>query len=90
MPSNERYQKDFVEDLEDILHACLWEQIGPHFWEKGHSRLLVDSLGIFLYRCLDGQWVRTHGVVHNQMTMLKERAIWFVDGLKLDLISGEW
>ena len=89
MPNNEVYQKDPARDLEEVLRDCFWNKVAPGLWEKSRSRLLVDHIGIFLYRLLAGWWVRTAGLSHNRIKVLhlRERVIRF-DDFEIDLITG--
>jgi hypothetical protein len=79
--NNENYQKSPDKGLEKVLQVCEWERMGPGLWEKGRSRLMVDNVGLFLYRLLAGAWVRSAGLSHDliQVSHLRERVIYFQD-----------
>jgi len=77
--NNENYSRDQAKKLEKVLQACGWRQIERGLWEKGHGRLYVDEIGIFLYQFHNGQWLRTHGRSHNLITHLNDLIIHFDD-----------
>jgi hypothetical protein len=82
--------RDRAADLEELLQACLWERMGPGLWEKGRSRLLVDEIGAFLYRLQPQRgWVRDAGLAHMHMRHLRDRLMYFPNGRKLDLLTGD-
>ena len=94
MPGDENYQRHPGKKFEKVLAACGWEQVGDGLWEnpppgKGRHRLYVDNIGIFFYRLIDGQWVKTHGLSHN-LIRHRARFIAFGDMSTLDLLTGEW
>ena len=90
MPNNESYHKYPIEDVEEVLKACLWERSVGNQWEKGRSRILVDQTGIFLFRLQGHQWVRTYGMAHNRVERhLPDLRILFDDGFSLNLLTGE-
>ena len=85
-----RHEQDLAADLEELLKSCLWERVGPDFWEKGSSRLRVDGIGVFLYRLYPQRgWVRTAGQVHMGMRGLPDRLLYFPDGFVLNLLTGD-
>jgi hypothetical protein len=70
------------------LHECGWQR-EKGFWEKGSFRLLVDEVGIFLFRCRAGTWERIQGLDHTSMRNLAAtRQIVFFDQSSLSLESG--
>ena len=90
--NNENYEENPGEVLEKWLAVCHWARVmggEPRCWQLGRSRILVDEIGIFLYRDFGGQvWVRTAGLSHNRIRHLKKRLIQF-DGFTIDLLTGE-
>jgi hypothetical protein len=84
---NEDYRKNPSRDLIEILIDCAWQYVGPGLWEKGRSRLLVDSIGCFFYQYRDGRWHRLAGLSHQHMTQLDERIIHFGPAYYLDLLE---
>lgn len=88
MPNNENYAKNPQKKLTALLIECGWlKERG--FWEKGDFRLLVDEVGIFLFRWQAGRWVRTHGLAHVSMRNLDTtRKMVFSDRSSLCLESG--
>jgi hypothetical protein len=82
--------------LERMLAACGWRRVvrcgqslEGDLWEKWQSRLLVDWVGVFLYRRQNGVWYRTHGLGHGRIRPAN-RYIVFMDNSILNLVSGEW
>ena len=88
MAGNEDHRKNPSRDLIEILVDCQWRHVGLGLWEKGRSRLLVDNIGVFLYRCQDGFWLRMHGLSHPRIVDLPKRVIWFDVTCPLDLTTG--
>ena len=89
--ANENYERDQGLALEKVLQACDWQLVRngePRLWEMGRSRILVDHIGIFLYRNLGGNWVRTAGLSHNYINHLRAHILVFND-FTLDLYTGE-
>jgi hypothetical protein len=82
----------FIKDpggkLEKVLERLDWERVEPGLWEKDRSRLLVDNIGIFLYRLKSGAWVRTYGLAHDLISP-RTHEIVFLDGSRLDLETGD-
>jgi hypothetical protein len=68
------------------LETSRWQRFESGLWEKGRSRLLVDNIGVFLYRLKNGAWVRTQGLSHD---LVSQEEIVFQDGSTLDLLTGE-
>jgi hypothetical protein len=89
VPGVENYQRDPGDRLARLLDVWEWGPVGPGLWEKGQSRLLVDSVGVFLYRQIWGVWTRTHGLSHNLINP-RTHKITFKDLSTLDLLTGEW
>ena len=88
MPNNENYAKNPQKKLTALLNECGWLQ-ERGFWEKGSSRLLVDEVGIFLFRCRAGSWKRIHGLAHASMrNVATTRQIAFFNKSSLSLESG--
>lgn len=87
--SNENYSRDPKDALEKVLEKCQWERIGPDLWEKSRSRLLIDHIGIFLFRAIGKVWVRTYGLSHTHINHLAERVIWFDKVVSINLETGE-
>ena len=88
MPNNENYAKNPQKKLIALLNECGWLQVGG-FWEKGSSRLLVDEIGIFLFRWRAKRWARTHGLAHTSMRNLDTtKKMVFSDKSSLSLESG--
>jgi len=79
---SENYEKNPREKLAALLNSYGWEGQGWDTWEKGDVRLLVDEVGVFLFRWLGSRWVRTHGLAHASMK-LSTRQMLFMDGAKL-------
>lgn len=90
MPGVEDYHKYPGRKLERVLTTCSWKQVGDGLWEKGQSRLYVDGVGVFLYRQMNGAWVKTHGLAHNRIFLLKSWKITFLDKSTLNRFDGEW
>ena len=89
MANNESYEAEPGEYLEKILEGCAWCRVESRTWEMGRSRILVDEIGIFLYRDFGGRvWVRTAGLSHNRIRHLKKRFIQFNE-FTIDLLTGE-
>jgi hypothetical protein len=92
MANNENYETVPGEALEKVLESCRWCRVRGgerRLWEMGRSRILVDEIGIFLYRDFGGQvWVRTAGLSHNRIRHLRKRFLQF-DGFTIDLLTGE-
>ncbi len=89
MANNENYEKDSRQKLIDLLNKFGWQGRGRGIWEKVDVRLLVDDVGVFLYRWLGHRWVRTHGRAHaSKWRVISHRAIVFSDFAKLDLEDG--
>ena len=92
MGNNENYETVPGDLLEKVLEACHWRRVKGgeiRVWEMGRSRILVDEIGIFLYRNFGGQvWVRTAGLSHNRIRHLRKRFIQF-DGFTIDVLTGE-
>jgi len=86
MPS-ENYEKNPREKLVVLLNSFGWEGQGWSTWEKGDIRLLVDEVGVFLFRWIGSRWVRTHGLAHASLK-LSTRQMLFMDGAKLSLEYG--
>ena len=89
--ANENYERDQGEMLEKVLENCGWRRIRggePRLWGKGRSRILVDHIGIFLYRYLGVNWVRIAGLSHNRINRLRECVMVF-NNFTLDLYTGE-
>ena len=105
MGNKENYKEDPEKYLIGVLEACRWEPAPHGYWTKGRSALYVDEVGVFLYRqlkevevYLDGEfqyrtqkpkWVRTHGLAYPDILHLPELYIKFLDGFKLNLLTGE-
>jgi hypothetical protein len=89
VPNNESYYKHPGLYLEDVLAACLWEARGKGWWSKSRSLLLVDAWGIFYYRQTQAGWERLYGLTHNRLRHLPDRLIFFPDGFRLDLFTGD-
>jgi len=85
LSNNESYDKSPAERLGKRLWAADWRQIQKGLWQRGRHRLYVDGIGIFLYRLLHGQWVRTHGLTYNHI--LTKDSIRFLDGYKLNILG---
>ena len=85
MPNNENYEKCPSSKLTALLSEFGWEEVEKNVWEKD-VRLLVDTVGIFLFRWLKSEWVRTHGLAHASLCRIaRTREIIFADGAKLNL-----
>jgi hypothetical protein len=66
--NNENYVRDPRKGLVKALLAADWinRPIGhDDFWQKGSYRILIDSIGVFLFQSKDGRWTRTHGLSYN-------------------------
>ena len=88
MPNSENYEKYPGSKLIALLVKCDWLR-GQGFWEKGNVRLLVDQVGIFLFRWLGSKWVRTHGLAYASMWRApRTLEMVFLDGSKLNLEYG--
>ena len=89
MPDNENYQRHPGKNLERVLAASGWAQVGDGLWEKRQSRLYVDIVGIFFYRYrpLSKKWDRVAGLSHNRIRYRPDRLIKF-DDFTLDLTTG--
>ncbi len=86
MTNNENYEKDSRQKFVALLDDCGWQKRGAGFWEKGNLCLLVDEVGIFLFRWLRKRWVRTHGRAHASMwRAIHTKMIIFSDGAKLNI-----
>jgi hypothetical protein len=87
---NENYMKNPSKKLIEVLRACHWEAIKQGLWAKGQHRMLVDGMGIFLYRFRKGQWVRVQGLSFCDFKpqFLTEQYIQFTDNSKLNLAGG--
>lgn len=89
MPNSENYERDPRKKLIALLNSFGWEGQGWDTWEKGDARLLVDEVGVFLFRWLGSRWVRTHGLAHVSMRKVAyTREMVFIDGAKLSLEYG--
>lgn len=89
--ANENYERDQGVALEKVLETCGWRRVRngePRLWEMGRSRILVDHIGIFLYRNLGGNWARVAGLSHNRTNHLRECVMAF-DDFTLDLYTGQ-
>lgn len=87
--NNENYEKDPRWKLSALLIDCGWQKVEGGVWEKGNVRLLVDGVGVFLFRWLRSRWVRTHGLSHTSMwRIVHTREMAFSDGAKLNLEYG--
>ena len=90
--NNENYARDPRKGLVKTLLAAGWANgaIGyDDFWQKGNCRLLIDSVGVFLFQLRDGRWTRTHGLSHNLILHkhLANNCLYF-HNLLLNLIDG--
>jgi hypothetical protein len=90
MPNNENYAKNPYLKLTALLKKCGWLRI-REFWEKESCRLLVDEVGIFLFRWQTDRWVRSHGLAYVSMRNLAAtRRMVFADQSSLCLESGSF
>jgi hypothetical protein len=88
MPNNENYKKNPLIKLTFLLIECGWLQ-KKGFWEKENFRLLIDEIGIFLFRYQAEGWVRTRGLAFASMRQLETtRKLVFSDRSSLCLESG--
>ena len=63
--NNENYVRNPERGIVKVLVAAGWEDVGDGQWQKGDKRLLVDSVGVFLFQFEGGQWTRIAGLSHN-------------------------
>lgn len=65
--NNENYARDPGKRVVKALVAAGWDDVGDsdNLWQKGDKRLLVDSVGVFLFELKDGWWTRIAGLSHN-------------------------
>ena len=63
--NNENYARDPRKGIVKALVAAGWDDVGGGLWQKGDKRLLVDSVGVFLFQLKDGWWIRIAGLSHN-------------------------
>ena len=63
--NNENYARDPRKGIVRALVAAGWEDVDDGLWQKGDKRLLVDSVGVFLFQLKDGWWTRIAGLSHN-------------------------
>lgn len=88
MPNSENYTKNPQKKLAAVISECGWLE-GNGFWEKGNFRLLIDEVGIFLFRWQAGRWVRIRGLAHVSMRNLDStRKMVFPDRSSLCLEKG--
>jgi hypothetical protein len=85
--NNENYEKDPRQKLSALLNKCGWREVTQGLWEKHDLRVLVDDMGLFLFRWLRSRWVRTHGLVHPTR---ETKTLVFTDGARLNLETGEF
>lgn len=91
MSNNESYELHPGDALEKAIEACHWRRVRggePRLWELCQSRILVDHIGIFIYRKIGGSWVRIAGLSHNHIRHLPDRLIKFND-FTMDLMTGQ-
>ncbi|MDI6752812.1 MAG: hypothetical protein QME78_00270 [Thermodesulfobacteriota bacterium] len=89
MPNSENYERDPRKKLVALLNSCGWEAHGWSTWKKGDVCLLVDEVGVFLFRWLGSKWIRTHGLAHASMLRVAHTLeMVFLDGSKLNLEYG--
>ena len=63
--NNENYARDPRRGVVKALMAAGWDDVNDGLWQKGDKRLLVDSVGVFLFQLKDGWWTRIAGLSHN-------------------------
>lgn len=65
--NNENYARDPRKGIFKALMAAGWDDVGDgdDLWQKGDKRLLIDSVGVFLFQLKDGRWARIAGLSHN-------------------------
>ena len=87
--NNENYARDPRKGIVRALVAAGWEDVDDGLWQKGDKRLLVDSVGVFLFQLKDGWWARIAGLSHNLISHkhLVDRRLYFPDH-KLNLLTG--
>ena len=87
--NNENYARDPRKGIVKALVAAKWDDMGDDLWQKGDKRLLVDSVGVFLFQLKDGWWTRIAGLSHNLISHqnLVENRLYFPN-YKFNLYLG--
>jgi len=52
--NNENYARDPRKEIVKALMAAGWDDMGDDLWQKSDKRLLVDSVGVFLFQLKNG------------------------------------
>ena len=87
--NNENYARDPRKGIVRALVAAGWEDVDDGLWQKGDKRLLVDSVGVFLFQFEGGRWTRMAGLSHNLIShqALVENRLYFPN-YKFNLYLG--